>query len=201
MKLIIAPEYCDNNDNNIPSLFLGGGITSCKLWQDDLIQEIDDLNCIVYNPRRKSFDIKDPNQSEIQIRWEHKYLVDSDIVVFYFSSETLCPITLFELGSRLMSNLYIPYHQSIYIYCESGYQRKFDVAFQTKLAQDSFVNTQEIIYKLFGEQPEYADLPDKIEKMKLEGPQNYGYDVRCFDNYDLFVLTLSERIRKGKYNE
>lgn len=200
MIYVEAPNYQYDNNRELPKVFLGGGITNCKDWQVDLKEELRDLNCIIYNPRRKSFDISDPTQSEIQIRWEHKYLSDSDIVVFYFSSETLCPITLFELGARLMSNLTMP-HQSIYIYCEQNYQRKFDVEFQTKLAQDSFINIQEISYKLFGDEPEYAHLPAKIEKMKLEGPQKYGYDVRCFDNYDVFVLALTERIKKGRYND
>jgi hypothetical protein len=200
MIYIEAPNHEHDNNKDLPKVFLGGGITNCKDWQFDLVEDLRDLNCIVYNPRRKSFDLKDPNQSEIQIRWEHRYLSDSDIVVFYFSSETLCPITLFELGARLMSNLFSPY-QSIYIYCESDYQRKFDVEFQTKLAQDSFVNSQEINYKLFGEGHYTPHLQDKIKKMRIEGPQKYGYDVRCFDNYDVFVLTLTERIRKGKYHD
>jgi hypothetical protein len=198
MKLIIAPEYYDNIDSNLPSVFLGGGITNVKLWQDVLIKEIQDLDCIVYNPRRKSFDIKDPTQSEIQIRWEHKYLNESDIVIFYFSSETLCPITLFELGARLMANQNAVYPRSIYIYCEPDYQRKFDVEFQTKLAQENYIDIQEAIYQIYKDNPDYAHLPVKLAKMKQDGPQEYGYDVRCFDNYDRFVLTLSDRIRKGK---
>jgi hypothetical protein len=199
MIYVEAPNYAqDDNNNNLPKIFLGGGITNCKDWQVDLVEELNDLDCIIYNPRRKSFDIKDPSQSSIQIRWEHKYLSESDIVVFYFSSETLCPITLFELGARLMSNQYSIYHQSIYIYCEPDYQRKFDVEFQTKLAQDSFIEVQETTYQIFKDDPNYAYLPAKLLKMKQDGPQSYGYDVRCFDNYDKFVLTLSERIRKGK---
>jgi len=202
MVYIEAPNYVklDESHKQLPKVFLGGGITNCKDWQSDLVQEIDDLNCVIYNPRRKSFDLKDPTQSEIQIRWEHHYLSESDIVIFYFSSETLCPITLFELGSRLTSNL-SGFNQSIYIYCEPDYQRKFDVEFQTKLAQENFIGIQDATYALFGEDPMYRHLPLKLENMKRDGPQEYGYDVRCFENYDRFVLTLSERIRKGKYYE
>lgn len=199
MIYIEAPNYVklNNNEAELPKIFLGGGITNCKDWQNDLVQEIDDLDCVIYNPRRKSFDIKDPTQSEIQIKWEHHYLADSDIVIFYFSSETLCPITLFELGSRLTSNL-SGFYQSIYIYCEPDYQRKFDVEFQTKLAQENFINIQNSTYEIFGADPVYGHLPEKLEKMKRDGPQEYGYDVRCFDNYDRFVLALSDRVRKGK---
>jgi hypothetical protein len=128
------------------------------------------LDCVVYNPRRASFDINDPKQSEIQIRWEHKYLNLANIVIFYFSSETMCPITLFELGSRLMSNTYNT-HQSIYIYCEPEYQRKFDVEFQTKLAKDNF-----------------------LSKFASNCDFNLNYDVDCFDNYDKFIVKLRTRI-------
>lgn len=180
-----------------PTVFLGGGITNCKDWQSDLVQEIDDLDCIVYNPRRKSFDLKDPSQSEIQIKWEHNYLSTSDIVIFYFSSETLCPITLFELGARLMANQSHSYGQSIYIYCEPDYQRKFDVEFQTKLAQEQFIDTQAALYQILHNDSEFDYLPSKLVNMKQNGPHEHGYDVRCFDNYDRFVLELCNRIRKG----
>lgn len=195
MKLIIAPEYYDSSNSSLPSVFLGGGITNVKLWQDDLIQELSELNCVVFNPRRKIFDINDPAQSEIQILWEHKYLMESQIVIFYFSSETLCPITLFELGARLMSNRG-GYEQSIYIYCEPTYQRKFDVEFQTKLAIDGFVKNQEILYKCFYQDDpvKYKNLADRLERMKRQGPIEDGYDVRCFSDYSAFVAQLQIRI-------
>lgn len=166
MIYIESPNYEHDTNNQLPKVFLGGGITNCKDWQRDLIQEIDDLDCIIYNPRRKIFDIKDPNQSVIQIHWEFNYLNAADIVVFYFCEETVCPITLFEYGARLMSN-HFTNRQSIYVYCEDNYIRKSDIQIQTllQLAMSCF--------------------PIVDQKVEL------------FDNYDRFVLTLSERIRKG----
>lgn len=178
MIYVEAPNYEHDNNKDLPKLFLGGGITNCKDWQSDIVEELQDIDCIIYNPRRKTFDISDPLQSEIQIRWEHKYLNESDIVIFYFSSETLCPITLFELGARLAHNTYLD-NQSIYIYCEPSYGRKFDVAFQTHLAIKNYSQKFECIYHS-GLNP------------------SFKYDVRCFDNYDVFLLTLRERIKKGK---
>lgn len=141
MKLIIAPDEFVNVSKMFtgPSVFLGGGITGCKLWQDVLIKEIQELNCVVYNPRRALFDVSDASQSEVQIRWEFKYLNIADIVVFYFSSETMCPITLFELGARLEANIGKSRSKSqcVYVYCEPEYQRKFDVEFQMKLAAEN----------------------------------------------------------------
>ena len=199
MKLIIAPDEFVNVSKMFtgPSVFLGGGITGCKLWQDVLIKEIQELNCVVFNPRRKEFDIKDPSQSQIQILWEHQYLASANIVIFYFSSETLCPITLFELGARLMANRG-GYDQSIYIYCEPDYQRKFDVEFQTKLAIDSFVEVQDTLYKCFSQEDpvKYKHLQERMQRMKVIGPVEDGYDVRCFDEYDKFVDQLKKRINE-----
>jgi hypothetical protein len=166
MIYVEAPNYA-HDQSNLPKVFLGGGITNCKDWQSDLVQEIDDLNCIVYNPRRKSFDINDPNQSTIQIHWEFNYLNAADIVVFYFCEETVCPITLFEYGARLMHNHFTA-SQSIYVYCEDKYIRKLDVNIQAKM---------QLAMSCFTYQ---------------------ANDVQVFDNYDLFVLTLSERIRKER---
>ena len=189
MKYIEAPTRFDEV-TDLPTIFFGGGITNCKDWQRDLVEEIEHLDCVVYNPRRKSFDIKDPTQSEIQIRWEYNYLNAADIVIFYFSSETLCPITLFELGARLEANQ-SGHNQSIYIYCEPEYQRKFDVEYQIKLAQESYISYQESLYSFYKpNDPNYPQLASAMEAMKREGPQKYGYDVTCFDNYDKFVVTL-----------
>jgi len=133
MKTITAPKKYKNKIG-IPSLFLGGGISACKLWQDKLIQEMTDYNVTIYNPRRNNFDINNPKVSKEQIKWEHKYLHEANILVFYFAQETLCPITLFELGAALERNIYTTYKQDIIVYCEPEYSRKFDVELQIKLA-------------------------------------------------------------------
>jgi hypothetical protein len=133
MKYIEAPTKYKNKPG-IPSLFLGGGITSCKDWQSKLVEKLTDYNVTIYNPRRNDFDINNPKASEEQIKWEHKYLHDSNILVFYFAEETLCPITLFELGAALERNTYATIKQDILVYCEPEYKRKFDVELQIKLA-------------------------------------------------------------------
>jgi len=167
MIYVEAPNYEHDNNKDLPKVFLGGGITNCKDWQSDIVEELRDMDCIIYNPRRKTFDINDPSQSNIQIVWEHAYLDHADIVVFYFCEETVCPITLFEYGARLMHNHFTA-RQSIYVYCEEKYIRKFDIKIQTDL------------------------------QMMLSCYPIGKQDVKLFDNYDLFVLNLSERIRKGK---
>lgn len=140
VEYVEAPNYNDLLDLT-PTVFLGGGITNCKDWQKDLMVKLESANPLVrvYNPRRKSFDISNPNDSQIQIDWEHYYLNVCDILVFYFASETLCPITLFELGGALERNLHKVDHrrpQKVLVYCEPEYQRKFDVNYQVNLVKE-----------------------------------------------------------------
>jgi hypothetical protein len=136
MKYIEAPNK-HKGKSGIPTLFLGGGISSCKDWQSKLVEKLTDYNVTIYNPRRNNFDINNPKVSEEQIKWEHKYLHESNILVFYFAQETLCPITLFELGAALERNIYTTYKQDIIVYCEPEYSRKFDVELQIKLAMNN----------------------------------------------------------------
>jgi hypothetical protein len=170
MKTITAPKKYKNKIG-IPSLFLGGGISSCKLWQDKLIQEMTDYNVTIYNPRRNNFDINNPKVSEEQIKWEHKYLHEANILVFYFAQETLCPITLFELGAALERNIYVTIKQDIIVYCEPEYSRKFDVELQTKLAMK---NAREL----------------SKETNEDDIPMDDDYFVSLHDNYDDFVDEL-----------
>jgi len=56
---------------------------------------------LVINPRRNAFDLTDPSVSVDQIKWEHRALQEADLVSFWFPHETLCPITLLELGVQI----------------------------------------------------------------------------------------------------
>ena len=166
MKYIEAPIK-HKGKSGIPTLFLGGGISNCKDWQSKLVEKLKDYNVTIYNPRRKDFDINNPKVSEEQIKWEHKYLHESNILVFYFAQETLCPITLFELGAALERNIYTTTKQDIIVYCEPEYSRKFDVELQIKLAMK---NAKALSLNA-------CDIPD-------------DYFVSFHDNYDDFVDEL-----------
>ena len=192
MIYVEAPEKKEISQNldSMPKIFLAGSITNAKDWQSNLIKHVENLNCIIYNPRRKVFDMSDKNESEIQINWEFKYLRETDIVIFYFSEETVAPITLFELGSRLESNLDAHY-QSIYVYCEPNYPRKEDVKIQTDLMCKYFTHIQKIKSVLFLN-PEHTE---KIVKMEKDGPQEYGYDILYFENYNDFLKKLKLKIK------
>ena len=124
MKYIECPEvYKENN----PSLFLAGGITNCPNWQKELIELLKDTNLTLLNPRRKHFQENNPEIEEQQITWEFNHLKKASAVSFWFTKETVCPITLYELGKQSTSN------KPLFIGVHPDYSRKRDVEIQTKL--------------------------------------------------------------------
>jgi len=130
MALIIhAPEenYSLENFHNT-KLFMAGGITGCSDWQSKLIELLKDVpNLTIYNPRRDNFENAGEKEMESQIVWEYEHLQKADIISFWFSKETLCPITLYELG------LHGNYGNTV-IGIDPEYKRKKDIEIQSKLA-------------------------------------------------------------------
>jgi hypothetical protein len=135
MKYIEAPEEYSGNER---SLFLAGGISNCPNWQSDLVRLLENENILLFNPRRKSFPANDPSASKKQIEWEYKYLKKADIFSFWFPKETICTITLYELGKAYMTN------KPIFVGINPRYERKLDIEVQTKLARPEI----EIVYSL-----------------------------------------------------
>ncbi|KAF0983837.1 hypothetical protein FDP41_007752 [Naegleria fowleri] len=144
------------------SLFLAGGISGCGNWHRDVIQNLfnkceklfqqqQPRQIKIYNPRRENFDVSDQSQSEIQIKWEHSYLHSVHAVSFWFCSETLCPITLYELGKISM----MP-HVKLFVGVHPQYQRKLDVEIQTHLVRPEV----KIVYSI-------EDLCDQIFDLYL----------------------------------
>lgn len=125
---------CPNNlDFMVPvnKIFLGGGITGCENWQKEMVKLLENEKVVLFNPRRESFDINDPSASDFQINWEFENIRNSDMILFWFPCETLCPITLFELGahSQRAANKKV----KIFVGCHPEYKRKYDVITQMKL--------------------------------------------------------------------
>ena len=109
------------------SCFLAGGITNCHDWQSDVVRLLSDTNITFLNPRREDFDVNNKTHSELQIVWEHAHLGSVEVIAFWFPWETLCPISLFELGAHI--------NKKIIVGVDPEYQRKFDVIQQMKLAR------------------------------------------------------------------
>lgn len=146
-RYIEAPNTV--KDHSRKSIFLAGGITGCPNWQADMasvLLKITDL--VVFNPRRENFPMGDPNAGREQIKWEYDHLRLADYILFWFPSETICPIVLYELGAWSMTD------KPIFVGIDPNYVRQFDVEQQTQLVRPDI----EIVYSLFG-------LAGQIEKI------------------------------------
>lgn len=131
MTVIIAPTPL--TDATEQGLFLAGGISGCPDWQAEIIPLLDDVPAPLYNPRRSDY-VEGPEVGLEQIEWEFNALNQAGAVLFWFPSETLCPITLFELGRFS--------HQKdmlLFVGTHPDYQRRFDVVTQLKLARPDVV--------------------------------------------------------------
>jgi len=88
--------------NNISTgVFIGGGISNCPRWQDEIADLLIPTNHTIFNPRRVGDLAKDGDEAAQQIEWEYKALDLSTILLFWFPKESVCPITLFEYGKAL----------------------------------------------------------------------------------------------------
>ena len=143
MKVYQAPDKVDWASALNPSkksIFLAGGISGCQDWQSDMIEELKKIDddglvnlggLIIFNPRRDDFDLTDESATIEQIRWEHKCLEKCDICSFFFpASDSVQPITLYELGKHMGK------HHSV-VGIQEGYLRTEDVKIQLALDGDT----------------------------------------------------------------
>ena len=98
-----------------------------------------ELDIVVYNPRREHFDINKDNANE-QVQWEQDMLNISSIISFWFSSETVQPIVLYELGTYFQK-----YSTKILIGIDPNYPRRKDV--ETQILLENKIN-RPIVYSL-----------------------------------------------------
>lgn len=135
MRYIECPDTYQGNGR---TLFLAGGITGCADWQSEIATLLNDTAWVLLNPRRKNFPQHDPAAAERQIRWEHDHLRAASAILFWFPSETLCPITLYELGVCSMMD------KPLFIGLHPDYARRIDVEIQTRLVRPEV----KIVYSL-----------------------------------------------------
>lgn len=124
MKLITAPEATPDNAD----LFLAGGISNCPDWQQEVIEALEGTSLVVLNPRREFYSTE--TSAIEQIKWEHDALRKVNIVLFWFPEETLCPITLFELGVFSQKK-----NVEVLVGVHPNYARKLDVIEQLALSR------------------------------------------------------------------
>lgn len=129
MEYIECPQVYKGDKK---SLFLAGGISNCPDWQSQIVQLFSksSLQIALLNPRRKKFDVTNNKLTEEQIVWEYNHLQKADAILFWFpSGDSLCPITLFELGAHLYKSPKKP----LFVGCGTKYPRRLDVIIQTRL--------------------------------------------------------------------
>ena len=135
MKVIKPPGMpVDFYAISVPRLFVAGGISNTSNWQDEFLNLLSDQYIVAFNPRREDFDANNKEMEIEQITWEWTALRNSDIISFLFSPETLCPITLFELGTVLEKS---PFKQKIVVGCHPDYKRINDIRIQLSLRNTS----------------------------------------------------------------
>lgn len=120
------------------SLFLAGGISGCVNWQSEMVHLLTKSDWVLLNPRRTDFPIDNPAAASAQIKWEYDHLRKASAILFWFPCETLCPITLYELGTWSMTN------KPLFVGIHPDYQRIQDVEIQTALARPDV----QIVYSL-----------------------------------------------------
>jgi hypothetical protein len=135
MKYVECPKVYEGNEE---SLFLAGGISNCSDWQAELIELLKDTDLVLLNPRRKHYPTDNSDIEEEQIKWEFDHLKKATAVSFWFTKETLCPITLYELGKQSALD------KQIFIGVHPNYTRKSDIEIQTKLIRPEV----KIVYSL-----------------------------------------------------
>lgn len=124
MKMIEAPKPFRGKQ---PSLFLAGGISDTSPWQTRLIRMLAETRWMILNPRRADFPMGDPTEGVRQIAWEFHHLSLATATAFWFPSETLCPIALFELGAASKEP------KPLFVGTDPQYARRFDVQEQLRL--------------------------------------------------------------------
>ncbi len=125
----MTAQYIEAPSKEAPryrSVFLAGGITNCPDWQKNVTQALERFEVTVLNPRRRKY----PEEREAlreQIEWEYERLRNAHLVSFWFSSGSVNPITLFELGSALEREV------PLVVGTHFQYERKRDLEIQVSL--------------------------------------------------------------------
>lgn len=112
-------------------LFLAGGISNCPDWQAATELALSDLLGVVHNPRRPGVLVAD--EAVGQIEWEFEALRLSETILFWFPKDTVCPITLYELG------VWATKGAPLIVGTDPKYTRQIDVFTQLRLARPDVI--------------------------------------------------------------
>lgn len=140
MKVIYPHHKFRHNDY----LFLAGGISNCPDWQAraiELLREQDYQRDII-NPRDPNYS-DTPDAAKRQIEWEFEAFNHASHIMFWFPSETVCPITLFELGKccQYLDGCWQDCPK-IYVGTNREYSRRLDIIKQLTLINNDIKEIQ-----------------------------------------------------------
>jgi hypothetical protein len=152
VKLIQCPDIHSHTEDWSKTIFLGGSITGAEPWQDKMVEMLWRTNLKIINPRRNEFDVSNKRLTKEQILWEFGHLRNSSAYIFWFSWETVAPITLYELGVRIgqaacWQDIYGVY-KPIFVGVHPDYPRRLDIEEQLMLVRISDKVKIDIVYTL-----------------------------------------------------
>lgn len=117
--------------NGHRTIFMAGSIEMGKAenWQEKFKEAMKSLPVILLNPRRDDWDSSweqsfGNDKFREQVEWELEHIKSADLVVFYFDPDTMSPITLMELGTRVNTN---QSWENTIVCCPHGFWRKGNV--------------------------------------------------------------------------
>lgn len=98
-----------------------------------MVALIDPVRYDIVNPRRVGGFDRTGETAREQITWEYQALSHVESCIFWFPCETICPITLFELGKMIEKAKRDPIIR-LAIGWHPDYARAFDLEVQISLA-------------------------------------------------------------------
>lgn len=149
---VIDVDYDKIKDKK--KIFLAGSIDMGKAihWQKMVEKSLEDLDVVIFNPRRDDFDANaeysenSPYMIE-QIEWELEHIDKSDLVVFYFDPAGQAPITMFEMG--LVAHRVYTMKKKGIILCPEGFWKRPNVLISAMYYDFSIVkNYDEFIHRI-----------------------------------------------------
>jgi len=127
VEILPPTEFDFSMKRDGPVIFLAGSIDLGKSedWQKKVVESLQDLRCVVLNPRRKAWDSSwkqeiGNDKFREQVEWELKGLEQADLIALNFTEDSKAPISLLELGLHAAENKMI-------VCCPDGYWRKGNV--------------------------------------------------------------------------
>ena len=195
---IQCPQVFEEEKVNGKIIFLAGGISKCPNWQEDLklmLFESRLPKLVIFNPRR-SHDFDFEKESEFQIKWEFDHLKRSDAVSFWFPKESVCPITLLELGTCLKSP-----NKTVFVGCHPEYSRKKDLYIQSSLYRPEIKIVEDLV-SLSQQIQKWYEKPIENKppaEMEVESTNYFFFGAALFLGGLLLIGALSTTVEKPPY--